>query len=192
MPTTLIKTTHRLSLSAAFIVLLVSCSFTPAIAQSSDANTNADAVVSDFLNVYNFTSDKAVQLAGAIPEDAYDWRPAEGIRSVREAVLHIASANYFFGSMIGAEVPEGINPQEMEKSGMDKQQAIEALKESVSFIQDALTTMAAEEFEVQIDFFGNKVTKRQAMFVLGDHASEHLGQLIAYARMNNVVPPWSE
>lgn len=151
-----------------------------------------DPVASDFLNVYTTTSDKTIQLASAIPADTYDWRPAEGVRSVREAVLHIASGNYMLGSMIDAQIPEDINPGEMESSGMSKEEAISALKKSVEVIQDALSNMESEELEKKIDFYGNKVTKRQAIFIFGDHSAEHLGQLIAYGRMNGVVPPWSQ
>lgn len=152
----------------------------------------SDAVVTDFLNVYNTTTDKAAQLADAIPVEKFDWRPAEGVRSVRESVLHVASGNYFFGSMIGAEIPEGVDPQSLEKSEMSKEEAIAALKESVAYVQNFLDTVTEEELNTKIDFFGNEITKRQVMFILGDHAAEHLGQLIAYARMNGVVPPWSQ
>lgn len=183
-----LKKTLRLSLSAAAVLMLASLSYNSAMAQES----GTEAVVSDFLNVYNFSADKASRLANAFPDEKYDWRPAEGIRSVKESVLHIASANYFFGSMLGIETPEGIDPQSMEQSDMNKEEILNALKESVNHIQEELKNITEEEFNTKIDFFGNEITKRQAMFILGDHMSEHLGQLIAYARMNGVVPPWSQ
>jgi uncharacterized damage-inducible protein DinB len=167
--------------------MLISLITAPVHAQG---NSNS-AVTSDFLNVYNTTSDKAVQLADAIPDDTYDWRPAEGIRSVRESILHLASGNYFFGSMLGMASPEGVDPRSLEKSNLDKAEAIAALKESVTYINNGLKNLSADDFDTKIDFFGNEITKRQAMFILGDHAAEHLGQLIAYARSNGVAPPWS-
>ncbi len=154
--------------------------------------SSATAVVSDFQNVFISTTDKVGQLGSAIPEENYDWRPTEGVRSIREVVLHIAGANYFFGSMLGAEIPEGVDPRSMEKSGMSREQAVAALEESVSFIQNFLNTLTEEDLNTKIDFFGNEVTKREAIIAMGGHASEHLGQLIAYARMNDVTPPWSQ
>ncbi len=151
-----------------------------------------DAMKTDFLNVYSYTSGKAAQLATAIPEDKFDWRPAEGVRSVKESVLHMAGANYFFGSMLGTAMPEGVDPRGFEKSGMTKDEAIATLNKSVEFAQQAVKNLSAEQANEKIDFFGNEVTRRQAMFILGDHAAEHLGQLIAYARSNDVVPPWSQ
>lgn len=169
-------------------ILLVAVTFVSARAQDSQP----EAVVTDFLNVYNYTTDKAAQLANAFPDDKHDWRPAEGIRSVREAVLHMASGNYFFASMTGTEIPEGVDPRSLEQSGMDMAEAVTTLRESVSFVQNALNNLSEEELDEVIDMFGNEMTKRQVAFMLGDHAAEHLGQLIAYARMNGVVPPWSQ
>lgn len=173
-----------LRIIAVSLVLIVAGTFTNAKAQ--------EAVVTDFLNVYTMSTDKVAQLADAIPNDSYDWRPEEGVRSVREVVLHVAAANYFFASVLDIQAPEGVNPQTMEQSGMSKSEAIAALKESMTFINNSLSEMSMEELETKIDFFGNEVTKRQAMLAMGGHASEHLGQLIAYARMNDVTPPWSQ
>lgn len=155
-------------------------------------NTSTKAVVKDFQSVFTSTTDKAIQLAEAIPEDQYDWRPAEGVRSVREVVLHVAGSSYFFGSMLGAEMPENIDPRNFEQSGMNKEEAIAALEKSITHMQKFLETLNEEQLQTKIDFFGNEVTKRQAMMIMGGHASEHLGQLIAYARMNGVTPPWSQ
>lgn len=170
------------------LVLLFSLTAKVGMAQNSMSNP----VISDFLNVYNTAANKIEQLANEIPDSEYDWRPAEGIRSVHEVVLHVTSGNYFFGSMIGVEVPEGINPQTLEQSGMSKEEAVAAFGESVSNIQSALMDMSTDELNEKVDFFGNEVTKRQVVLMLGDHTSEHLGQLIAYARSNGVVPPWSQ
>lgn len=168
--------------------LLMSITFISAEAQSSSPN----AVTTDFLNTYNLTMDKVAQLGGEISENTYDWRPAEGVRSIREVVLHVASANYFFASQLGIDTPEGVDAQSMKQSGMSKEEAISALKESVAFIQNSLNSITEEDFNTKMDFFGNEVTKRQVMLSMGTHASEHLGQLIAYARMNEITPPWSQ
>jgi len=180
------KNTVTFCLSGLILLMLISF-----ITTSVRAQNNNEAVTVDFLNVYNTTTGKTVQLADAFPDDTYNWRPAEEIRSVRESILHIASGNYFFGTMLGISSPEGIDPSTLEQSNMTKAEAIAALKESVTYINEGIKNISAEDFETKIDFFGNEITKRQAMFILGDHAAEHLGQLIAYARSNGVTPPWS-
>lgn len=182
-----IKKPLKYCFSGFVLFMLITLIATPVHAQ----NSSSDAVVADFLNVYNTTTGKAEQLAGAFTVDSYSWRPAEGIRSVRESILHLASGNYFFGSMMGISPPEGVDVRSLEKSELGKDETIAALKKSVTYINEGLKNIPADDFETKIDFFGNEITKRQAMFILGDHAAEHLGQLIAYARSNGVTPPWS-
>jgi uncharacterized damage-inducible protein DinB len=42
-----------------------------------------------------------------------------------------------------------------------------------------------------IKLFGRDASVRLAMMLTIEHNSEHLGQSIAYARMNGITPPWS-
>ena len=137
-------------------------------------------------------SDKIVQLAEAISADQYDWRPAEGVRSVKEAILHVASANFFFGSMLGARVPEGINPRELESSIDGKDETLKVLKQSIEFAHKAVDKLSPEAIDEEIEFFGNKAPRSRLVLIVAEHAHEHLGQLIAYARSNGVAPPWSQ
>jgi uncharacterized damage-inducible protein DinB len=150
------------------------------------------AFVEDFLKVYGAATEKATSLAEAIPAEKYDWRPAEGVRSIKESVVHIAGGNYFFASLLGTPVPEGINPRDLEKTVESKEKAISTLRESVAHMKGAIANMKEEAFNEEVEFFGNKMTRRQVTLVVGDHTAEHLGQLIAYARMNGIVPPWSQ
>ncbi|MCZ6675328.1 MAG: DinB family protein [Verrucomicrobia bacterium] len=145
-----------------------------------------------FLKSYTGETDKLVDLAEAFSEKGYSWRPAEGIRSVREAILHIASANYGIASKLGKEVPEGVNPRSFEKSITGKAETIKVLKDSIRFAKAAVRGLNEESLKEQIDLYGNESPRMAAVMVLGGHAYEHLGQLIAYARSSDVVPPWSK
>ncbi len=135
-------------------------------------------------------SEKIVQLAQAIPESKYDWTPGEGVATVRGVIAHVAGANYYVGSMLGEPVPAGVNPQEIVK-GKNKAELIAAYQESVAFARKAITKVSAEAMAEEIDFWGNRAPRAQLVMILADHNHEHLGQLIAYARSNSVVPPWS-
>jgi uncharacterized damage-inducible protein DinB len=150
------------------------------------------AFVMDFFSVNSITSDKVVQLAEAIPAEKYNWRPAEGVRSVKEVILHIAGANYYFASLLGTPMPQGIDPRTLEKSEASKEKIISTLKNASVHLQGAITNIKENDFNQEVEFFGNKGTKRQVVILTLDHVAEHLGQLIAYARMNNIVPPWSQ
>ena len=140
-----------------------------------------------FLNSFDGASDKVMQLADAFSEDQYSWRPAEGIRSVSEAMMHVAGANFFFAGALGSKPPEGINPRELE-SITSKKEAMKVLKISVEHVRKAVEKTSPDAMEDEVERFGNKMG---VVMLVGAHMNEHLGQLIAYARSADVTPPWS-
>jgi uncharacterized damage-inducible protein DinB len=145
-----------------------------------------------FLKSYSQETDKMVNLAEAFSDKGFEWRPAEGIRSVRETILHVASANYGLGSKLGKAMPEGVNPRSFEKSIMGKAETITVLKDSIQFAKAAVRGLNEESLAEVINLYGTDSPKMAAVQILGGHAYEHLGQLIAYARSSGVVPPWSK
>ncbi|MBK1878253.1 DinB family protein [Pelagicoccus mobilis] len=140
----------------------------------------------------DFANGRLLELADEFTEEGYAWRPSEGIRSVKDAVLHVAAGNYFLASKLGAELPEGIVPFQLEKTIETKEEAIATLKASYDFAREVMVNLSEEELQEKIDFFGNEVNKMWIVLQWSDHTNEHLGQLIAYARSSGVVPPWSK
>ena len=134
---------------------------------------------------------KVVGLAEAMPAEKYSWRPEEGVRSIQEVYLHIAFANYFLPSFIGAKPPAGISPA-MEKAPADKAKVVETVKGSFEHIRQVVTNLPDGDLDKQTEFFGQKMTYRELLFFTANHMHEHLGQSIAYARTNHVTPPWSK
>jgi len=145
-----------------------------------------------FLSSFDDASNKVVQLAEAFSAEQYDWRPAEGIRSVKDAILHVAGANFGLSAMLGTALPAGIDPWSLEKTVETKAEAVALLKQSIAFAHAAVAAVPENTLGQETEFFGNKAPRMRLIFVIGDHANEHLGQLIAYARTIGVVPPWSQ
>jgi len=136
--------------------------------------------------------EKVEDLAAAIPAEKYGWRPGEGVRSVGEVYMHIAGGNYFILKMAGVEPPSGMGASEdMDKEANDKAKVAEALKQSIGFLRQTITNTADPDLEKKVKLFGQEMTMRGVYMLLIDHLHEHLGQSIAYARMNGVVPPWT-
>lgn len=129
-------------------------------------------------------------LAEAIPADKYSWRPGDGVRSVSEVLLHIAGANYFFPTMSGTKPPAGFDPK-MEKTVKDKAKIEEIVKQSFEHVRHAVEGLSDADMARQIKLFGRPSTVEGLYFLMANHMHEHMGQLIAYARVNGVVPPWS-
>ena len=143
----------------------------------------------DFLWQLDDIEKKIEGLAAAVPEAKYTWRPAEGVRSVSEVYMHIAGSNYFLLGFAGVKAPEGMS-HDMEKI-TDKAKVMEALKASFEFTRQAAMKLSDADLDKPAKMFGNDTTYRGIYFVTMSHLHEHLGQSIAYARMNGVVPPWS-
>jgi uncharacterized damage-inducible protein DinB len=135
--------------------------------------------------------DKLTQLADATPESKYAWRPNKGVRSQGEVFLHVAAANYGIPAAMGVAPPEGWKFDGYEQSMTKKADIQKALKESFTHMENALTNATDADMDKEISLFGMKMSERRAFVLLLSHAHEHLGQSIAYARSNNIVPPWT-
>lgn len=147
----------------------------------------------------NGAQKKMIDLAKAIPESAYGWRPSPGTRSVGEVFLHVASDNYFIPIAMGKPAPEasGITSDmksvgAYEKRTMTKDQIVAELEASYKHLHQAMGLTTDANAAETIKFFGQDWTRMRAMTLTVTHLHEHLGQAIAYARSNNVVPPWSQ
>jgi uncharacterized damage-inducible protein DinB len=161
-----------------------------------DATPNGGPAA-DLLMPFDNLERQAIDLAKAIPEDKYDWRPAPGVRSIREVCLHIA-----YGNQLMLNISNGIEKDALYKQIQDqlkregekltKDQVIEAMTAGFKTVREALQSASAGSLSRDIDFFGRATTRRAVLVALDVHIGEHLGQLIAYARMNGIVPPWSK
>lgn len=168
---------------------------TAAAAQAAPAapaapKASASGVRSDIVQQLDDAATKLIQLAEATPQDKMSWRPAEGVRSVSEVFMHVAGGNYFFPRFVGvtSESPLG---RDAEKTMTDKAQVTDALKRSFDHVRGVINQMPDADLDKPTDLFGRRTTYRNALMSVVSHAHEHLGQMIAYARMNGVTPPWS-
>jgi uncharacterized damage-inducible protein DinB len=151
----------------------------------------------DLLFPFSDLQQHVLALAGAIPEEKYDWRPAADVRSIREVLLHIAYGNRFIMSLSNGLDPEerlkqAGNQLKAEKEPLSKERVIQALTESFRDVRTQLETATGGSLSRDVDFWGTATTRRAVLAFLDTHIAEHEGQLIAYARMIGIVPPWSK
>jgi uncharacterized damage-inducible protein DinB len=147
---------------------------------------------SEVLSEVIVQGDKFVRLAEAIPADKYTWRPGPDVRSISEVLLHVAGANYQLYNIVGTKPPEGMQFKDFAKSTTDKAKIVATLKDSFAHAKKAITAMPDADLDKSLDWFGGKNTQRGILLFITRHGAEHLGQSIAYARMVNVTPPWTE
>lgn len=152
--------------------------------------------ITDMIRQLDRAKGQLVSLESATPQEKFTWRPAEGVRSISEVYLHIADANYLFMSFGGVKPPidmkDMTDQKKREGATTDKAKIAAALNASFDWTKNALSTMTDADLEKPVDMFGNKTSFRNALITMFGHLHEHLGQSIAYARLNGVVPPWTE
>ncbi len=135
------------------------------------------------------TRSKLMELAEAVPAKSYLWRPSKGVRSIGEVYMHVAGSNYYLASFLG-RTPPADAPQDIEKI-KDKQRELAELRKSFDYIRGVIESERDQDLDKPVKMFGNQTTRRGVLLTVITHVHEHLGQSIAYARMNGVVPPWS-
>jgi uncharacterized damage-inducible protein DinB len=143
----------------------------------------------DFFANLDEVEAKIVSLAEATPEEKYSWRPAPGIRSISEVYMHIAGSNYFLTTFVGAKAPA--RGDDMEKKITAKADVVAELKKSFLHLRAAVAAVRDSDLDKGVKMLGNPTTTRGVLMTIISHLHEHLGQSIAYARTNGVVPPWS-
>jgi uncharacterized damage-inducible protein DinB len=115
----------------------------------------------------------------------------EGVRSVSELFLHVAGANYRLVGMLGGKPPADMDFTDWETSTNDKAQIVGKLKDSFAYLSKVIAAIDPSKADAPQKVFGQDSTARGALWTVTEHLSEHLGQAIAYARSNKVVPPWT-
>jgi uncharacterized damage-inducible protein DinB len=138
---------------------------------------------------------KFIQLATAIPADKYGWRPAAGVRSISEALMHVASEYYYFAPMsIGGKPPADFGTPKEKLAALEKitgkDDVISELNKSWTHCSEQLRASDPAQLTGKYKPWGQSLDA--SAFAMTDDLHEHLGQLIAYARSVGVKPPWSK
>ncbi|HMK37861.1 MAG TPA: DinB family protein [Bacteroidota bacterium] len=176
------------------IVLVFSLGSIAATTGNSRPSTPPDEPKQGFraeiIGQLGFVEKRIEDLAGAMPAEKYSWRPGDGVRSVGEVYMHIVGANYLFMSFLGVKPPMKMDPG-MEKSVTDKAEIAAKFKPSFEHFRKSVLELSDKDLDKSTTMFGRTTTYRNVLVTAIAHMHEHLGQSIAYARMNGVVPPWT-
>ncbi|PAU92634.1 damage-inducible protein DinB [Aliifodinibius salipaludis] len=165
-------------------ILVVLCWIQPL--QAQETNNFKD----QFNGHFDYAS-RVLALAEAMPAEKYSWRPDDGVMSVEEVYTHIARYNYYYlESSFGIPAPDDVDVENIE-SITGKEKVVDILKRSIEHVKGAIEEMPDSKLQEETQMYGNTVNGQAVLLQLITHKSEHVGQSIAYARMNGIVPPWN-
>jgi uncharacterized damage-inducible protein DinB len=140
---------------------------------------------------WKHVSQQLLALAEATPAEKFSWRPAPGVRSTSEVYMHIVDANFYLLSVTGPKMPADLK-DDMGKTVTSKAEVIAWLKRSLEAVKTAHAAETPKDLERKVKIDDRDATVDGMYLRIIVHANEHMGQLIAYARMTGVVPPWSK
>ena len=164
---------------------------------SAQGGVSGSVMLDNLMTQAGVAREKIMGLAEAIPEEAYAWRPMEGVRSTSEVFVHVAADNYFLPVLMGVEAPEetGVTSEystvlAFEAREMSKAEILEVLDASFDHLE-ASAESTGDDLAREFSFGSDTLTMGGLWAMAVTHLHEHLGQSVAYARANGVVPPWS-
>ena len=185
-------TIARRSILAATVLFAAA---SPCVAQSTLSAEDAAQLRASLLGDLEVMRGKFVGLAQAFPQDKYNWRPMEGVRSVAEVLMLAAFEGYSFIPNSFGGKPADLGGREVAaklRALADQAQVIEHINKGFAHAKSQIEALDPGVIGASRNLFGqNRTATSIGLMVFGD-LHEHLGQLIAYARMNQVVPPWSK
>jgi uncharacterized damage-inducible protein DinB len=188
---------NKMFLAVLLLFVAVSSGAKGASAQSSDGSASADHTAPSYdmkaqsLADLQAVQKKFVDLANVIPADKLTWRPSADSRSFAEVFLHVAGERYGILGLMGATAPAGFDRKTFEKSTTDRAKIVDELNKSWEFTQKTINDMTNADFAKLLPKLGPQANAGDVIYILVADAHEHLGQLVAYARVNGIVPPWT-
>lgn len=167
------------------LFLIIACQRAPSQDAAADNNFR-----DQFSQSFQYAS-RVLDLAKAMPAETYSWRPEEGVMSVEEVYTHIAHYNFLYlENQLDISSPDDIDLDNVE-SITGKEEVVAILERSINHVLETVKQMPDSKFSEETELYGRTVNGQAVLLQLVTHKSEHVGQSIAYARMNGIVPPWS-
>ena len=183
---------HLLRIAMLFALVALLCA---GLSAQEKKSAPASGFQGEFTTLISQVQGQIMDLEAAIPQEKMNWRPAEGVRSIGEVYLHLSWANYFVLKLAGyappADADFAMDAKKWEGQTSDKAKIASIMKRSFEHVVATGAAVSNADLEKKVNVFGTEMSVRAALMVTLSHLHEHLGQSIAYARSNGVVPPWT-
>ncbi len=173
--------------------LLLPLVFAPSalVVSGLSAQSSGSDIRDELLRHFEMSSRKVAQLSSAMPESLYGWSPSEGIMSVATVYAHIARYNFMYlADQLGIPAPDGVDVANLEAI-TDKARIVELVEQSIDHVVTHVGAMSEADLVRETRLYGRDLPAWKVLVQLVTHMNEHVGQSVAYARMNGIVPPWS-
>jgi hypothetical protein len=188
---------RKLFFATLALALVANLGATQAFAQAPAASQPVDKTAPSYdmkaqaMLDMDLQNKKVISLVEVLPQDKLNWRPSPDARSFAEVFLHISGERYQILALGGVTPPAGFDPKTYEKSTTDKAKILADLKKTGDFTQATIGAMTNADFAKLLPSLGPEANAGDVIYILVADCHEHMGQLVAYARENDIVPPWT-
>jgi uncharacterized damage-inducible protein DinB len=182
--------TFALALVASFGATRASAQATASLQPEDKTAPSYDMKAQAMLDL-DLQNKKIISLVEVLPQDKFTWRPSPDARSFAEVFLHVSGERYSILALGGAKPPASFDTKTYEKSTTVKAKILAELKASGDFTQATIGAMTNAEFAKLLPDLGPQANAGDVVYILVADCHEHMGQLVAYARENGIVPPWT-
>ena len=183
--------TKRIHVRLSATTLLLAATLVAAPASAQMAAAQPANMQTTLANDVGNLSDKFTGLA-RVMAGKYDWRPGAGVRSAAEVFNLIVNENRMLNTLLSGTPNQGRGGTGGGDAITDPAALQEALKTTYATLRQTIAGLSDADLNAAVKIFGRDTTKQGAALMLLFDQHEHLGQSIAYARSNSVVPPWSK
>ncbi|MBT29667.1 MAG: hypothetical protein CMO01_08385 [Thalassobius sp.] len=173
-----------------YIILVIAIFFSAAYLanKKNDEHVKNAAFTEMYVPIWNQGKAQVIELAEAMPEDKFSFKPAEESKTFAEQIVHIAASSHIMAQMILKG--EKVEYKEPDASTMSKEEIIEFTEKELSATADIIESLSEKELKTEIKSFGgNMMPKQQAVIFIHDHLTNHKAKANLYIRMNGIDPP---
>ena len=150
---------------------------------------SSDPLSAGAKSLYTMAKNNVLKSAEEMPEENYNFKPTESVRTFGQLVGHVADGQYEFCSGV---VGDGVKPPEVEKNKTTKADLIAGLKTAFAYCDKAYNGLTDAQAAGTVQFFGRDMAKLTVLNFNTAHTDEHYGNMVTYLRMKGLVPPSSK
>ncbi len=143
----------------------------------------------EYLPIWISAKNLTIELAEAMPDSLYDYRPTGEMRTFKQQMLHIGHTIPWMYQYLIEGKRVGL-PSQPKAETLNKSQVIEYLKEQFDHGTELLTALTVKDLKRSVQYFsGGDIPLKYAFISIQDHLVNHRSKANLYFRLNGLKPP---
>lgn len=139
-------------------------------------------IVQDYTKKWNGNKRYLLKILQAMPEENYDFKPIEGMKTFKSQTIHIYSWLNNHMKKIGLSGLTKVDTK-------SKESLLESITKIFDEIIEYITHIDSESLSTSMKMWYGESTHLRLLNLMDNHLSHHRGQMVVYLRLQGVKPP---